>query len=40
MFEVEAVPHSCIPEVQVGLSIAWYVRILLLVESFDFCPSG
>jgi hypothetical protein len=34
MFEVEAVPYSCIPYVQIGLSIALYMRILLLVESF------
>jgi hypothetical protein len=38
MFEVETVPHSCIPQVQIGLSIALCMRILLLVESFDFRP--
>jgi hypothetical protein len=36
---VEAMPHNCIPHVQIGLSIALYMRILLFVESSDFCPS-
>jgi hypothetical protein len=27
MFEVEAAPHNCIPWVQIGLSIALYMRI-------------
>jgi hypothetical protein len=38
-FEVEAVPHSYIPYVQTGLRIALYVRMLLLVKSFDLRPS-
>jgi hypothetical protein len=32
MFEVEAVLHSCISYVQIGLSVALYMRVLLLVE--------
>jgi hypothetical protein len=40
MLEVEAVPQSCIPKVQIGLSIVLYMRSLLLVESFDFRPSN
>jgi hypothetical protein len=40
MSEVEAVPHSCIPSVQIGLNIALYMRILLIVKSFDFRPSN
>jgi hypothetical protein len=40
MFEMEAVPYSCIPWVHIGLRIAFYRRILLLVESFDFSPSS
>jgi hypothetical protein len=40
MLEVEAVPQSCIPEVQIGLSIVSYMRNLLLVEGFDLCPSN
>jgi hypothetical protein len=40
MFEVEAAHHSCIPQVHIGFSIALYMRILLLVESFDFRPSS
>jgi hypothetical protein len=40
VFEVEAVPHSCIPQVQMGLSIALCMRILLLVKSFNFRPSS
>jgi hypothetical protein len=39
MLEVEAVRQSCIPSVQIGLSIVLYMRSLLLVESFDFRPS-
>jgi hypothetical protein len=35
MLEVEAVPQSCIPLVQIGLSIILYMRSLLLVESLD-----
>jgi hypothetical protein len=40
MFDVEAVPHSCIPQVQIGLRIASYMRSLLLVESSDFRQSS
>jgi hypothetical protein len=40
MFEVEAVPQSCIPQVQIGLSIVLYMRSLLLVESFDLRPNN
>jgi hypothetical protein len=40
MLEVEAVPQSCIPYVQIDLSIVLYMRSLLLVESFDFRPSN
>jgi hypothetical protein len=40
MLEVEAVPQSCIPYVQIGLNIALYMRSLLLVEGFDFLPSN
>jgi hypothetical protein len=40
MLEVEAVPQSCIPEVQIGFSIALYKRSSLLVESFDLRPSN
>jgi hypothetical protein len=40
MFEVEAVLHSCILYVQIGLSIALYMRILLLLESIDFHQSS
>jgi hypothetical protein len=36
MLEVEAVPQSCIPTVQIGVSIVLYKRNLLLVESFCF----
>jgi hypothetical protein len=36
LFKVESGSHSCIPQVRIGLSIALYMRILLLVESFDF----
>jgi hypothetical protein len=39
MFEMDAVPHSYIPWVQIGLSIALCVRILLLVVSADLRPS-
>jgi hypothetical protein len=35
MLEMKAVPHSCIPQVQIGLSIVLYMRSLLLVESYD-----
>jgi hypothetical protein len=38
IFEVEALHHSCIPQVLIGLSIALYVRILLLGESFVCRP--
>jgi hypothetical protein len=40
MLEVEAIPQSCIPLVQIGLSIVLYMRSLLLVESFDLRPSN
>jgi hypothetical protein len=40
VLEVEAVPQSCIPQVQIGLSIVLYMRSLLLVESFDLRPSN
>jgi hypothetical protein len=40
VLEVEAVPQSCIPEVQIGLSIVLCMRSLLLIESFDFRPSN
>jgi hypothetical protein len=40
MLEVEAIPQSCIPYVQIGLSIVLYMRSLLLVESLDFRPSN
>jgi hypothetical protein len=40
VLEVEAVPHSCIPEVQIALSIPLYKRSLLFVESFDLRPSN
>jgi hypothetical protein len=40
MLEVEAVPHSCIPSVQIGLSIGLYMRSLLFVESFGSRPSN
>jgi hypothetical protein len=36
MLEVEAVPQSYIPQVQIGLSIVLYMRSSLLVESFNF----
>jgi hypothetical protein len=35
MLEVEAVPQSCIPQVQIGLSVVLYMRSLLLVVSFN-----
>jgi hypothetical protein len=34
MLEVEAVPQSCIPLVEIGLSIVLYMRSLFHVESF------
>jgi hypothetical protein len=40
MLEVEAVPQSCVPLVQIGSSIVLYVRSLLLVESFDLRQSS
>jgi hypothetical protein len=40
MLEVEALPQSYNPKVQIGLSIVLYARILLLVESFDLRPSN
>jgi hypothetical protein len=35
MLEVEAIPQSCILQVQISLSIVLYLRSLLLVERFD-----
>jgi hypothetical protein len=32
MLEVEAIPQNCIPEVQIGLSIALYKRSLYFGE--------
>jgi hypothetical protein len=40
MLEVEALPQSCIPQVQIGLSNVLYMRSLLLVESSDLPPSN
>jgi hypothetical protein len=40
MFEVEAVPQSYIPYLQIGLSMALYMRIWLHVQCFDFRPSN
>jgi hypothetical protein len=40
MLEVESVPQSCIPQVQIGLNIDLYMRSLLLVERFDLRPSN
>jgi hypothetical protein len=40
MLKGEAIPQSCIPQVQIGLSIVLYMRSLLFVESFDFRPSN
>jgi hypothetical protein len=40
MLEVEALPQSCIPQVQIGLNIVLYMRRLLIVESFDFRQSN
>jgi hypothetical protein len=40
MLELEAVPQSCIPQVQIGLSVVLYTRNMLLVESFDSRPSN
>jgi hypothetical protein len=40
MLEVEAVPKSCIPNVQISFGIASYMRSLLFVESFDLRPSN
>jgi hypothetical protein len=39
MLEVETVPQSCIPLVQIGLGIVLHMRSLLLVKSFDLRPS-
>jgi hypothetical protein len=36
MLEVEAVPQSCIPKVEIGLGIALYLRSLLFIERFAF----
>jgi hypothetical protein len=40
MLAVEAMPHSCIPYVQIGLSIVLYMRSLLLEENFYLHPSN
>jgi hypothetical protein len=40
LFEGEAVPHSFIPYVQIGVSIALYMRSLLLAVWFDYLPSS
>jgi hypothetical protein len=40
IFDVEVIPHRFIPLVQTGLSIALYMRILLLVKSFYFRPNS
>jgi hypothetical protein len=40
VLEVEAVPQSFIPKVQIGLSSVLYTRSLLLVEGFDLRPSN
>jgi hypothetical protein len=40
MSKEEAVPQSCILEVQIELSIVLYIRSLLLVESFDLRRSN
>jgi hypothetical protein len=40
MLEVEDIPQSCIPQVQIGLNIVLYMRSLLLVESSDLRPSN
>jgi hypothetical protein len=37
---MEDIPQSFIALIQFGLSIALYVRILLLADSFDFHPSS
>jgi hypothetical protein len=39
-FELDVVPQSWMPYVQMGLSITLYMRSLLLVESLDFRPSN
>jgi hypothetical protein len=39
MLEIEDVPQSCIPYVQVGLSIISCMRSYLLVGRFDLSPS-
>jgi hypothetical protein len=35
VFEVEAIPHSCIPLDLMGMSTSLYTRSVLLVGSFD-----
>jgi hypothetical protein len=40
MLEIKAMSQSCIPQVQIGWRIAFYMRILLLAKSFDFRPSS
>jgi hypothetical protein len=40
MLEVEAVPQSCISQVQICLNIALYMRSVLHVQSFDLRPNS
>jgi hypothetical protein len=40
MLDVEAVPQSWIPKVQIGLKMVLYGSSLLLNESCDFRPSN
>jgi hypothetical protein len=40
MLEVETVTYSCIPQVKICLGIALDMRMLLVVDSFDFRPSS
>jgi hypothetical protein len=37
MLEIEVIPHSCIPKVQIGFNIVLYEKY---VESFDLCSSS
>jgi hypothetical protein len=34
ILETEAIPQSCISQIQIGLCIVLYMRSLLLIESF------
>jgi hypothetical protein len=42
VLEVTVLSQNCFPYVQIGLSITLYeyMRILLLMECFDLCPSS